>query len=162
LEAASKYGRVIRWHFFLLNFEFLSLRFINFFHCSFQVKVKPISGPEGSRRFRLFRENRQINVVKLSALRTGCLYPRKFPWYSCLLEPESTPGSCTAGRIMSMKNSSDTIGNRTRDLPARSAVPQPTTPPRAPQLLRILVNKYSVSASVTGIYAPPSISKNRV
>jgi hypothetical protein len=26
---------------------------------------------------------------------------------------------------MSMKNSSDTIGNRTRDLPARSAVPQP-------------------------------------
>jgi hypothetical protein len=31
-----------------------------------------------------------------------------------------------------MKNSSDTIGNRTRDLPACSAVPQPTAPPRAP------------------------------
>ena len=30
-----------------------------------------------------------------------------------------------------MKNSDDTIGNRTRDLPARSAVPQPTAPPRA-------------------------------
>jgi hypothetical protein len=30
-----------------------------------------------------------------------------------------------------MKNSSDTIGNRTRDLPACSAVPQPTVPPRA-------------------------------
>jgi hypothetical protein len=29
---------------------------------------------------------------------------------------------------MSMKNSSDTIGNRTRDLPACSAVPQPTAP----------------------------------
>ena len=29
-----------------------------------------------------------------------------------------------------MKNSSDTIGNRTRDLPACSAVPQPTAPPR--------------------------------
>jgi hypothetical protein len=27
---------------------------------------------------------------------------------------------------MSMKNSNDTIGNRTRDLPACSAVPQPT------------------------------------
>jgi hypothetical protein len=26
-----------------------------------------------------------------------------------------------------MKNSNDTIGNRTRDLPACSAVPQPTT-----------------------------------
>jgi glutamine amidotransferase PdxT len=33
---------------------------------------------------------------------------------------------------MSMKNSNDTIGNRTRDLPACSAVPQPTAPPRAP------------------------------
>jgi hypothetical protein len=31
-----------------------------------------------------------------------------------------------AGKIMSIKNSNDTIGNRTRDLPACSAVPQPT------------------------------------
>ena len=31
-----------------------------------------------------------------------------------------------------MKNFNDTIGNRTRDLPACSAVPQPTAPPRAP------------------------------
>ena len=30
-----------------------------------------------------------------------------------------------------MKNSNDTIGNRTRDLPACSAVTQPTAPPRA-------------------------------
>jgi hypothetical protein len=33
---------------------------------------------------------------------------------------------------MSMKNSSDTIGNRTRDLPAGSAVPQTTAPPHTP------------------------------
>ena len=33
---------------------------------------------------------------------------------------------------MSMKNSSDTIGNRTRDLPPCSAVSQPTVPPRVP------------------------------
>jgi hypothetical protein len=32
---------------------------------------------------------------------------------------------------MSMKNSSDTIGNRIRDLPACSAVSQPTAPPAA-------------------------------
>ena len=38
-----------------------------------------------------------------------------------------------AGRITSMKNSSDTIGKQTRDLPACSAVPQPTAPPRAPK-----------------------------
>ena len=31
-----------------------------------------------------------------------------------------------------MKNSNETPGNRTRDLPACSAVPQPTAPPRAP------------------------------
>jgi len=31
-----------------------------------------------------------------------------------------------------MKNSNDTIENRTRDLPACSAVPQPTVQPRAP------------------------------
>ena len=31
-----------------------------------------------------------------------------------------------AGRIMSMENSNVTIGDRTRDLPACSAVPQPT------------------------------------
>ena len=31
-----------------------------------------------------------------------------------------------------MKNSNNTIGNRTRDLPICSAVPQPTAPPRAP------------------------------
>jgi len=33
---------------------------------------------------------------------------------------------------MPMKNPNDTIGNRTRDLPACSAVPQPTASPRAP------------------------------
>jgi len=38
-----------------------------------------------------------------------------------------------AGRIVSMKNSNDTIGNRNRDLPTCSAVPQPTALPRAPE-----------------------------
>ena len=33
-----------------------------------------------------------------------------------------------------MKNFHDTIGNRTRDLPTCSAVPQPTALPRAPHL----------------------------
>jgi hypothetical protein len=32
---------------------------------------------------------------------------------------------------MLMKNSNDTIGNRTRDLLACNAVPQPIVPPRA-------------------------------
>jgi hypothetical protein len=33
---------------------------------------------------------------------------------------------------LSMKNSSDKIGNRTRDHPGYSAVPQPNAPPGAP------------------------------
>jgi hypothetical protein len=36
-----------------------------------------------------------------------------------------------ARRIMSMKNSNETIANRTRDLPACNAVPQTTAPPSA-------------------------------
>jgi len=39
-----------------------------------------------------------------------------------MLESESTPGHSAAGRIMSMKNFSDTIGNRTRHLRTCSAV----------------------------------------
>jgi len=37
-----------------------------------------------------------------------------------------------------MKNSSDTIGNRTRELPAYSEVPQPTAQPRTP-FIRLLI-----------------------
>ena len=36
---------------------------------------------------------------------------------------------------MSMKNSNDTIGNRTLDLPACSAMPQPAATPRVPTLI---------------------------
>ena len=60
------------------------------------------------------------------------LRSRKYSWYSFLLEAESTQGHIAAGRIMSMKNSNDTIGNRTRVLPTCGAVPQQTAPPRAP------------------------------
>jgi hypothetical protein len=41
-------------------------------------------------------------------------------------------GHSAAGRIMSMKNFNDTIGNRTRNLPTYNAVPQPTALTRAP------------------------------
>ena len=70
-----------------------------------------------------------MKVVSLSALCTGRLCP-----------PGNIPGThfrwsrpqrhSEAGRFMVMKKSIETIGNRTRDLPACSAVPQPTAPPR--------------------------------
>jgi hypothetical protein len=42
---------------------------------------------------------------------------------------------------MSMKNSSDTIGNRTRDLPACSTVPQSTAQPRTQMSTQYTVEK---------------------
>jgi hypothetical protein len=44
-------------------------------------------------------------------------------------------GHSAAWRVMSMKNSNDTIGNWTRGLSAFSAVPQPTALPRTPRLM---------------------------
>ena len=41
----------------------------------------------------IFQDSRHMKVVRLSALRIGCLYPPgKYFWYSFLLEAESTPG----------------------------------------------------------------------
>jgi hypothetical protein len=51
--------------------------------------------------------------------------------YKRLSQPK---GHSAAGRIMSMEISHDTIGNRNRDLPICSAVPQPTAPPRFPYI----------------------------
>jgi hypothetical protein len=57
-------------------------------------------------------------------------------------------GHIAAGRIMSMKNLNDTIGNRSRDLPASSAVPQPTAPPAAcPHIVVILIAKMAIAVS---------------
>ena len=69
---------------------------------------------------------------KVVSSNTGRLYPpvnipgTHFCWR--LSRPQ---GHSSARRIMSMKNSNDTIGNRTRDLPTCSSVPQPTASPRA-------------------------------
>ena len=73
-----------------------------------------------------------MKVVRLSALRTGRLYPPGNIPSTHFCQGLSQPqGHSAAGRIMPMKNSNDTIGNRTRDHPACSAVPQPTMPPYA-------------------------------
>jgi hypothetical protein len=82
------------------------------------------------------------------------LYPRgKSPWYlwiggwvnvraglddfekrkSLTLPGLELQPVASRGRIRSIEKSSDLIGNRTRDLPACSIMPQPTTLPRAPR-----------------------------
>jgi len=47
----------------------------------------------------------------------------------------------------SVKNSNDTIGNRTYDLPACSVVPQPTAPPRAQNTFNENFNHLCTSAA---------------
>ena len=54
--------------------------------------------------------------------------PRKYSWYSFLLEAELTLGSYCGQKDYVKENSNDTIRNQTRELPARSAMPQPTAP----------------------------------
>ena len=49
---------------------------------------------------------------------------------------------------MSMKNSNDTLGNRTRDLPACSAVPQPTAPPRIQKNIKIKIYRIVILPTV--------------
>ena len=78
-----------------------------------------------------------MKVERLSALRTDRLYPpgnkpgTHFCWR--LSRPQ---GHSVAGMIMSMKNSNDTIGNRTRDLPAWGA--GSNLGPRKPTVLTML------------------------
>jgi len=50
-----------------------------------------------------------------------------------------------------MKNSNDTIGNRTRNLPACSAVAQPTAPPHTPELQYITVSSSKYKSVVVYI-----------
>jgi hypothetical protein len=82
-----------------------------------------------------FLDNRHMKVVRLSALRTGRLYPQKgFLVLICVKRLSRPQGHNATGRIKLLKNSSDSIWNRTRDVPVCSAVPQPTAPPRTPKV----------------------------
>ena len=89
-------------------------------------------------------------MVRLSALCTGLLYPQET--FLVLISVRgwvNTRGHSAAERIMSMKNSNDTIGNRTRNLLTCSAVPQPTAPPRALKMfVKHIIKTLHVSVTI--------------
>jgi len=73
-----------------------------------------------------FQNNRHMKVGRLSALLKGRLYPPVIMPGTHFLYWLSRPQSrSAAARIMPLKNSNKTIGNRTRDLATYSLVPRP-------------------------------------
>jgi hypothetical protein len=96
------------------------------------IQLQAWTGPEGSRRMRL-PDFKTIGSWKW----WGCQHyaPATFtPWKHSWVNPRTLRRQ----EWLSMKNENDTPGNRTRDLPACSAVPQPTAPPRNSSLMDLM------------------------
>ena len=106
---------------------------LNFFLSTFSLSLYiPFSMKEGQSLYGMdrpwalqefeaprFHDSRKMKVVRLSALRTGQLYPQEILLVLISVGAWFDPrGQSAAGRIVSMKNSIDTIGNNTRKLPA--------------------------------------------
>jgi hypothetical protein len=81
----------------------------------------------------------KVNLVRLSALRTGHLYsPGNLPGTHFCQRRSRSQGHYAVGRIISMQNTNDTIENGTRELPTCAAVPQITAPRCAPNITSII------------------------
>jgi hypothetical protein len=79
-------------------------------------------------------------AVRLSALRADRpLPPRKILGTHFCHRLSRPQGHSAVGRIRSSEKSSDLIGIRSRDLPACSIVPEPTTLPRAPYFVGLII-----------------------
>jgi hypothetical protein len=89
------------------------------------IPVQAYRGTEDTRRLRLpgFSDNQHIKLARLSALCTSHFIPPNVdPWYSFLLQAESTPGPQCCQRIKSMRDLKNPIRNRTCTLLVSSTV----------------------------------------
>jgi hypothetical protein len=118
------YNYILHFIFYILHFTF----YISYSNVLYKGKAVPLpawSGPEGSRKLRFpdFMTTAQDGGKVVSLTHRPPLPPGNTPGtHSCLRLSRLQDHSAT-GRIMSLKNSNDTIGNRTRDLPVCSVVP---------------------------------------
>ena len=83
---------------------------------SITISLEASTGPQVSRRFRLreFVGSRHMKVVRLSAPCTGRSTPGDSPGTHFHYRLSRLQNHSRSGRIMSMKNSNDSIGNRNR------------------------------------------------
>ena len=94
----------------------------------------PCSGLQrvpGIRGSQISRQSAKEGGKVVSPTHRPTLPPGNVPYTDFCQRLSRPQGHGAAGRIMSIKNSNDTIGNRTRDFPGCSAVRQPTAPPSA-------------------------------
>jgi hypothetical protein len=106
-------------------------------------KVLPVTGcgcPKGSETLRLphflcnlFTDGGEVDSLKCRPPFTA----RKIPGTHFCLRLSRPHGHSVVGRIKSIEKSSDLIGNKTRDLPACSIVPQTTTLLRVPVITSV-------------------------
>ena len=89
------------------------------------VPLQACSGPEGSRNLRFpdFMQTARDGGKVVSLTHWPPLSPGSIPDTHFSYRLSRPQGHIATGRIMSLKNSNDTIGNRTGDLPICSLVP---------------------------------------
>jgi len=75
---------------------------------------------------RISRQSTHYGGKVVSPKRRPPSTPLRYPWYLFLLEDELTPGLQCGRKVKSTNNPNGPIGNRTRNLPTYSTVPQTT------------------------------------
>jgi hypothetical protein len=110
------------------------------------VPLQAWSGPESSRklRFPYFMTTAQDGGKVVSLTHRPSLPSGNTPGTHFCLRLSRPQGHSATGRISSLKNSNDTIGNRTRDLPVCSVVSKPIShlaPPTERNMANLLAHK---------------------